>query len=220
MRPKATLVIILFGVLGLATLFLIQQQRLKFLVTENADLRSQLETLGSLKDNNELLAQQLKVVTRTAQSNQYELLRLRGQVSRLQQLEQDNAQLKTQRQQLEKQGQQLAAQSSQPGEVTAASEVTKVENRGLNANTTDLGTLELADGTPITFDFGGGTNCVLTPAATADGNATVEIELWLTNADGAVSKLAASRVTTKPNQRCSISVGDRMIALAIKLKPQ
>jgi TolA-binding protein len=222
MRPKVITVIILLGVLGFTTFFLIQQQKLKFLMAENADLRSQLEMLGPLKDTSELLAQQLKAATRTSQSNQYEILRLRGQVSRMQQLEQDNTQLKTQRQQLEDRAQQaqLAAQSSPPGEVTAVSEATKLENRIAGAHATDLGTIELVDGTPTSFDLGGGTNCVITPTATADGNATLEIELWLTDANGAVSNLASSRLTTKASQHSSVSVGDRTIQLAVKLKPQ
>ena len=87
-------------------------------------------------------------------------------------------------------------------------------------NTTDLGVLELSDGTATRFDLGGGTNCVVTPTALPDGNATMEIKVGVTNADGTVSELGTSRLTARPGQHCSISVGDRMIALAVTLKTQ
>ena len=115
---------------------------------------------------------------------------------------------------------QLAAVSSRPGEVTAVSEVIKAGSGLSKANTTDLGMLELSEGTPTRFDLGGGTNCVVTPTATPDGNATVEIAMGITNADGTVSELGTSRITARPGQHCSISVGDRMIALSVKLKTQ
>jgi hypothetical protein len=222
MSPKAQFGVMLVGVFGLATLFLLQQQKIKHLVAENADLRSQLEQLGSLKDANEHLAEQLKAAAGTLQSNQSELLRLRGQASRLRQLEQDNTQLKAQRQQLEKQMHQaqLAAVSSQPGEVTAVSEVIKVGSEISNASITDLGVLELSDGTPTRFDLGGGTNCVVTPTALSDGNVLMQISSGATKADGTVSELGVSRLTARPGQHCSISVGDRMIGLAVTLKPQ
>ena len=211
-----------FVLLGVATLLLLQQQQIRRLVAENADLRAQLSQIVSLQDTNGRLAEQLKAAAETAQVNQQELVRLRGQGVRLRQLEQENVQLKSQRQQLDRQMQQtqLATASSKPGEVTAVSEVIKVGSGISTANTTDLGMLELSDGTPARFDLGGGTNCVVTPTATPDGNATMEITVGVTNADGTVSELGTSRLTARPGQYCSISVGDRMIALAVKLKRQ
>jgi hypothetical protein len=85
-------------------------------------------------------------------------------------------------------------------------------------NTTDLGALELSDGVAASFELGGGTNCVVTPRASSDGNATMEITMAVTNADGTVSELGTSRLTARPGQHCSISVGDRMIALAVRVK--
>jgi hypothetical protein len=222
MSSKLKVGTLVFVLLGVATLLLLQQQQIRRLVAENADLRAQLSQIVSLQDTNGRLAEQLKAAAETAQVNQHELLRLRGQVVPLRQLEQENAQLKSQRQQLDRQMQQtqLAAVSSKPGEVTAASEVIKVGSGISNANTTDLGMLELSDGTSTRFDLGGGTNCVVTPTATPDGNATMEITVGVTNADGTVSELGTSRLTARPGQHCSISVGDRMIVLAVKLKTQ
>ena len=222
MSSKLKVGALVFVLLGVATLLLLQQQQIGRLVAENADLRTQLSEVVSLQDTNGRLAEQLTAAAETAQLNQQELLRLRGQVVRLRQLEQENSQLQSQRQQLARQMQQtqLAAVSSKPGEVTAVSEVMKVGSGISNANATDLGMLELSDGTPTRFDLGGGTNCVVTPTATADGNATMEITVGVTNADGTVSELGTSRLTARPGQHCSISVGDRMIALAVKLKTQ
>jgi hypothetical protein len=222
MSPKAKYGVLLIGLFALATLLLFEEQKIKHLVAENADLRSQLEQLGSIKDANERLAERLQSAAGASQSNQSEILRLRGQVSRLRQLEQDNTQLKARRQQLEGQIQQarLEAGSSSPGEVTAASEVAKVKSGSSDASATDLGTLELSDGTPTRFDPGGGTNCVVTPTALSDGNVLMQISSAVTNADGIVSELGVSRLTARPGQHCSISVGDRMIALAVTLKPQ
>ena len=88
------------------------------------------------------------------------------------------------------------------------------------SDATDLGMLELPDGIAARFDLGGGTNCVVTPTALADGNAKMQITVEVTNADGTASQLGTSLLTARPGQHCSISVGDRMIALAVKLKTQ
>ena len=211
------------ALLAVAALLLLQRVEIERQVAENADLRAQqLSQLVSLQDTNGRLAERLKAAVETSQANQNELMRLRGQAVRMRQLEQENAQSKSQRQQLDRQLQQtqLAAVSSKPGEVTAVSEVIKVGSGISNANTIDLGMLELSDGTPTRFNLGGGMNCVVTPTATPDGNATMEITVGVTNADGTVTELGTSRITARLGQHCSISVGDRMIALAVKLKTQ
>jgi hypothetical protein len=197
----------------------VEQQQIRSLAAENAVLRGQLSQLASLQDTNSFLAERLKAAVETSQANQNELLRLRGQATRLRQLEQENTRLKTQHQQLEGQVQQaqLAAVSSEPPQATpAAGAKVAGGNPGLNA--TDLGVLELTEGTAARFDLGGGTNCVVTPTTLPDGNATMEIKLGVTNADGTNSDLGTSRLTARPGQHCSISVGDRMIALAVTLK--
>jgi|SRR6266850_514824 len=213
MISKLKIGVVAVVLLGMAAvLFFQQQQQIKRLIDENADLRAQLSQMASLRESNRHLADESKAIVESSQASQKELMRLRGQAVRLHQLEQENAQLKSQRQQLDRQTQQA--------QVTAVSEVIKAGSGFSKANTTDLGLLELSEGTPTRFDLGGGTNCVVTPTATPDGNATVEIAMGITNADGTVSELGTSRITARPGQHCSISVGDRMIALAVKLKTQ
>ena len=207
--------------LGMAALFLMQQQQITRLVEENADLRTQLNQMASLRDSDGHLGEQLKAAVETSQADRNELARLRGQGVRLRQLEQENTQLKAQRQQLAQQiheGQLAVASSEQPP-VTIASDV-KVTTVAPPVNVTDLGMVELSDGIAVRFDLGAGTNCVVTPKMLSDGNAQMEITVEVTNADGTALQLGQSRLTARPGQQCSISVGDRMIGLAFKLKTQ
>jgi uncharacterized protein YydD (DUF2326 family) len=207
--------------LGFAALLEVQHLKIKRLTLENADLRSQLTQLSSLQDSNEGLAEQLKAANAASQTNRNELLRLRGQGSRLRQLEQENAQLKSERQQLAFQtGQpQAAVVSTELGQVAAITEVAKGIADSAHRDTTDLGSLELQSGVAVQFDLGGGTNCTVTPTALSDGNNMMEIRVGVTNTDGAFTELGTSRLTARPGQHCSISIGDRMIALEVTLKP-
>jgi uncharacterized protein YydD (DUF2326 family) len=203
--------------LGIAALLLLQQREIKRRAAESADLRRQLSLMVSLQETNGHLAEQLKAAVEASEANQGELARLRGQAVRLRQVETENAQLKSQTQLVDHQIQQaqLAAGSSQP---MVVAEAIKAGNEIPNPRTTDLGILELSDGTAIRFDLGGGTNCVVTPTALSDGNNMMQISVGVTNADGTISELGTSRLTARPGQHCSISVGDRMIALAVTLK--
>jgi hypothetical protein len=207
--------------LSIGALLLWQQQQIKRLVAESADLRNQLNQMASLRESNSQLAEQLKAAGETSQANQNELMRLRGQGVRLRQLEQENTQLRAQRQQLTQQlreAQSAAAPAAQPTE-TPASDV-KVTKSAPPVNETDLGLIELADGIAVRFDLGGGTNCVVAPKTLSNGNAEMQISVEVTNADGTTSLLGQSHLTARPGQRCSITVGDRWIALAPKPKTQ
>ena len=220
MSRKSIVVASVVVMLGIAAVLLVKQRQIRELEGQNAVLRAQLSRMTLLQDSNAHLAERLEAAVAFSQTNQNELLRLRGQGVRFRQLEQENAQLKAQRQQLEQQVQQRQAQliSSEQGQGTAVSEAKlPAASPGLDSST-DLGSLELQGGIAVHFDLGGGTNCVITPTALPDGNNVVEIKLGLTNADGTFSQLGASRITARPGQHCSISVGDRMIALAVKLK--
>jgi hypothetical protein len=84
--------------LGIAALFLWQQQQIKRLTGDNADLRTQLNQMASLRDSNGHLAEQLKAVVENSRVDRSELVRLRGQKVRLRQLEQENTELKAQHQ--------------------------------------------------------------------------------------------------------------------------
>jgi hypothetical protein len=208
--------------LGIAALLLVQQHEIRRLLAENAALQTQLDQLAALRDSHGQLAEQLKAALETAQADRNELMRLRGQGVRLRQLEQENTQLKAQGQQLAQQmreRQSVAAAATSPTETPpTALQVTTKTTSAPPANQTDLGLIEFSDGLAIRFDLGGGTNCLVTPKALSDGNATMEITMGIANADGTVSELGTSRITARPGQHCSVSVGDRMIALAVKLK--
>ncbi len=221
MNPRLRVGVTVAVLLGLAGLLGVQQLKMNHLVAENVGLRSQLAQISSLQDSNEGLAQQLKAATAAAQANQNELLRLRGQGATLRQLEQENARLKSEGQQLALQMRQSQAAVASPeqGLVTTVTEMTKARADRLAGDTTDLGSLELQSGTPVHFDLGGGTNCTMTPTILSDGNNMMEIKVGFTNANGAFSQLGTSRVTARPGQSCAISVGNRMIALAVTLKP-
>jgi hypothetical protein len=207
-------------VLGCVALFQLQQLKIRRLVAENDDFRSQISEIKSLQNTNESLAEMLKAAVSSSKTNQNELLRLRGQGARLRLLELENAQLKERRRQFDQQSQQSQASviSPEQGQVTAVTEVIKTADDPF-LNKTDLGSLELQNGVPVYFDLGGGTNCIVTPTALADGNNMMEIQIGVTNAEGLFSKLHAARITARPSQHCSISVGDRMIGLDAKVKP-
>jgi hypothetical protein len=217
-KPKVVALVVILT--GIAALVLVKQQQISELMAENAALRSQLSQLASLQDTNGYLAERLKGAAETSQASLNELLRLRGQVVRLRQLEQENVQLKSQRQQLDRQMQQSqAAGTSSEQRPTAVSEVVKATaDSPPHRDATDLGSLELQSGIAAHFDLGGGTNCTVTPTALSDGNNMMEIKVCVTNADGTFSELGTSRLTALPGQHCSISVGDRMIALDVKMQ--
>ena len=199
-------------------LILFQQRQVQRLSAENAGLRNQLSQMASLQDNNEQLAEELKATTESSQAHEDELLRLRGQGPRQRQLEQDNAPLNAQLQHLEQQIREAHSANTSGEQPPGIAATLVVSTNAPNLDTADLGLLELEDGIPVRFDLGGGTNCVVTPQALPDGSVTVGLKTELTNTDGTSSELAAARITTKPGQHASISVGDRMVALAVKFK--
>jgi hypothetical protein len=221
MRPTVKIAATLAILLGSASLLALQQLKINRLLDENAELRSQLAQTSSLQESNEGLARQLGTAIAASQTNQNELLRLRGQGSRLRQLEQENTQLKSELQHLPLQVRQsqTAVAALGQGRVTAVSEAAKPTGDSPHRDMTDLGSLELQSGIAVSFDLGGGTNCTVTPTALSDGNNMMELKVGVTNGDGMFSELGISQLTARPGQRCAISIGDRMIALAVTLKP-
>ena len=140
MSPKLKFGAAVSVLVGLASLFYLQQQKINHLIAENAGLRSQLGEMRSVQDSDVGLAEQLKAAVAASQTNQNELLRLRGQGSRLRQLEQENTQLKSERQQLALQMRQsqAAVASSERGQVTAVTPVVKKADDSPTLDTTDL----------------------------------------------------------------------------------
>ncbi len=202
------------ALIAAAGLLLLQQSKTRAMAAEIADLRSALDRMASLQDINRQLAGELKAATEASQADQSELMRRRGQSSRLRQLEQENAQLQAQRHDLNR---RLSAAQAAAAPAPDQRQATRVATNP-EADTTDLGMVELMDAVPTRFDLGGGTNCVVRPRALSDGNITMEIKTEVIGPDGTASKLAMSQLTARPGQSCSISVGDRMIAIGAKLK--
>ena len=209
-------IISVIAVAGVAIPLALQYQSQAKLREENQAFRQQANQLAQVVAENERLSNlvmQAKLAESLSREHMGDLLRLRSEVGRLRRegkeletLQAENRQLRT----------RLTAASD--ANVTAIQERERTVNPRLDM--TDLGLLELRDGIAAHFDLGGGTNCVVTPTALSDGNALMVVTVGVTNADGEVSELATSRLTARPGQHCSISVGDRMIALAVKLKTQ
>jgi hypothetical protein len=220
-NTKLKMGVLLSGLLCLLVFSAFQHFQLKQLTLANEDLRHQLGQLATLESTNEHLTGRLSAALEVSQANQIELARLRGQSVKLRQLEQENAQLKTQRQQLDRQ----LHQAQLPGTVPDQSQnITALEVRvaptAADTRTTyNLGEVELSPGVGETVDLGGRTNCVITATPLSDGNTSTQISMSATKADGTVFEIATSRITARPGQHCTISVGDRMIGLAVTLKP-
>jgi hypothetical protein len=212
MSGKSKIGALLIALAGVGTVFWLQQSAKNQLSVENAELRNQLSQVTFLQDSNQALSEQLLATIQSGQSNQQELLRLRGQGVRLRQLERENGQLKTQTDQLQRQIAERQRQQESAAAVKTPPATPPTE--------TDLGSLVLANGVATRFDLGGGTNCLVTPAALADGNIMTRLSLVLNNADGTTTELGQGRITAAPGQHASLSVGDRMIGLAVIVKSQ
>lgn len=79
--------------MGLASLVLRHRQENQRLIAEVVAFRQQIESATPLRGENLRLAEQLKTATQTARSNRAELMPYRAQISRLRQLELENAKL-------------------------------------------------------------------------------------------------------------------------------
>jgi TolA-binding protein len=200
---------------GIALVIIFQRLELARVSREAGELRQQATQIDSLQAENDRLTQQLNDARAAAGTNESQLARFRGQAVRLRQLEQENAQLKLK-------GQDLQNQLSSARSAAAMSDsVPQTPSAGANPSpppTTDLGVLELTDNVGRQFDLGGGTNCVVTPAALADGNIAMRLVMAANNSDGTPAILGQSRLEARPGQYCWISVADRIIRLAVTVK--
>src|SRR5262245_50440654 len=93
MKAVRTTAIVIAG-LSVTTVLLWQHAQVKLLSSENTVLHNQLSQIASLQETNSQLAESLKAALESREANQTELTRLRGQGSKLRQLEQENTQLK------------------------------------------------------------------------------------------------------------------------------
>lgn len=155
--------------LALLVLVAWQHQEINFLRAEGNDLREQLAQAMLLRDQNERLAEQLKKAVEDSRSDQQELVRLRGEFSKLHQLEQENAQLKLERTRMtaELQQAQSVAASPKPQQQVVP---TEAPANSLPAGVTDLGVVEFSDGVPQRLTLGADKECMATATQLADGN--------------------------------------------------
>lgn len=160
------LAMVLLVLLGLVVW---QHQQIKLLRTKESHLREQLAGATSLREEDERLVQQLKKAGEDSQTARRELMRSRGQLSRLHQVEQENAQLWAERT-------RMATEATQARPVAAAEEpqprVVPVEVTPSTSATglTDLGVVEFSDRVPQRLTLGVGKECIATATALADGN--------------------------------------------------
>jgi|SRR5579862_852086 len=192
------LAVVLLVLLGLVAW---QHQQIELLRTEGNDLRAQLAQATLLQDENERLTQQLKKAVEDSRSDQQELVRLRGQSSRLHQLEQENTQLKAERA-------RMIAEAKQPQLTAAPAEpqqpVVSAQAPGTSPpNVTDLGVVEFSDGVPQRLTLGPDKECMVTATQLADGN----LQMNFTSA----SEINGTPVQTE--QALTLAPGRQFIAM-------
>ena len=99
---------------AIAALIIWQQQQAKRLLAEVDGLREQAEQSAALREENQRLSDQLKAAKEALQVNARELLRLRGQAGKQRQIEQENAQLRSERDGVAKQALQAPPEPDGP----------------------------------------------------------------------------------------------------------
>jgi hypothetical protein len=83
---------------------------------------------------------------------------------------------------------------------------------------TDLGVVEVSDGTPIRHDLDGGKVCVIIPTVITNGSAR-QVMLAMTIEQPDSTKLACPKVVAFAGQPVEVRVGDIDIRLTIGIKP-
>jgi hypothetical protein len=111
--------------------------------------------------------------------------------------------------------------SKSPSEpTTQATNVRQVSSLPADMPMNDLGEVELTAHTQKRVSLGDGKDCVITTTVLADGNLQMDLLVERKGDDGKIQRLAQSRLKARPGQQCAISVGDTMVSLTPKLKPQ
>ena len=115
MMTKLRAAALALTLIGAAAFMFWQHQRIERLIAERAVLRDQVRQAASERDEIQRLAEQIRTSVQASEADRRELMRLRAQLSRLRQVEQENAQLKTEHQRLVSQVSQ-AKQADAPSE--------------------------------------------------------------------------------------------------------
>jgi hypothetical protein len=109
---------------------ILQQRQVKRMAAENVALREEVLRATNLREEDAQLIHRIKSQVDRSEAERLELARLRGLVSRLRQIEQENAQLNTERDQLIKRAQPTAPKTQE-----AASSENAVDGSGSNSIT-------------------------------------------------------------------------------------
>jgi len=91
------------ALISLAAVVVWQQWRFNRLLADADVLRTEVEQAATVRDENQRLAQKLRLVSERSEASLSELARLRGQTVRMRQVEQENARLKAERERLARQ---------------------------------------------------------------------------------------------------------------------
>jgi hypothetical protein len=211
-KLKIGLAMVLLVLLGLVVW---QHQQIKLLRAKESHLREQLAGATSLREEDERLVQRLKKAGEDSQTARRELMHLRGELSRLHQVEQENAQLRAERT-------RMATEASQARPVAAAAEpqprVAPVEVAPSTSSTglTDLGVVEFSDRVPQRLTLGVGKECIATATALADGN--LQMNFTSTSEIDGVPIQSESTLTLPPGKQIGAVIDGMDITLTPTLK--
>jgi hypothetical protein len=213
MRAAALALILI----GAAALMFWQHQRIGRLIAERAVLRDQVGQAASERDEIQRLAEQIKTSVQASEADRRELMRLRAQLSRLREVEQENAQLKIEHL-------RLVSQVSQAKQANALSEqqhklpTSDTKTPSLPPGVTDLGVVEFSNRTPMRLDLGQGKECVVTTTVLDDGQLQMVFASESKSPDGLTTQ-EEHTVTVPPDRQIIISALDgAVISLTPTLK--
>ena len=122
-RGKIEFAVVSLILAAAISIVVLQQHQVKRMAAENVTLREEVRRAANLQQEDAQLINRLKSEVERAEAERLELARLRGQITRLRQIEQENAQLKMERDRLAK-----AVQSSAPKTEPAAASETAQKN--------------------------------------------------------------------------------------------
>ena len=211
MRAAALALILI----GAAALMFWQHQRIERLIAERAVLRDQVGQAASARDEIQRLGEQIKTSVQASEADRRELMRLRAQLSRLRQVEQENAQLKIEHQ-------RLVSQVSQAKQADAHSEqqqhklpTSDPKTPSLPLGVTDLGVVEFSNRTPMRLDLGQGKECIVTTTVLDDGQLQMVFASESKGPDGLTIQQEHT-VTVPPDRQIIVSALD---GAAVSLTP-
>lgn len=193
-----------------------QQKSISQLEAETRTLREQLTQAETVRAEDERLAAENKKMSEVSVADKTELMRLRAQLTRLHQLERENAQAKSA---VARHPERAPAEipAAQPVETQTA--VQLIEGAGAPPASVNLGVVELSEAVPMRLDLGAGRQCVVTATTLPDGN----LQLVFTtegNAPDGTSTQTTQTVTAPPGGQLFSAINGVQVALKPVMKTQ